>query len=66
MMRGKHKAGKWYVNDIKVIWYCRNCWQKGLAGISAKDGAIPVKDIAEIVQTTCHTDCKKPDIRWFI
>lgn len=60
----KNKRGKYVVKDIKVRWYCRNCRQKGLAGITVeKHITPPLADLFTIIQTTCHSRCNEPDIR---
>lgn len=56
--------GRWKVKELKVYWFCRNCLQKGIAGISMQPAMIPdVNDITQMIQTTCHTNCRKPDLR---
>lgn len=59
--------GKWIQKDLKVRWFCRNCHQKGLAGISIHrketKPEIFLNDVLQIIRVTCHTDCKEPDIR---
>lgn len=69
--------GKWKIKELQVRWFCRNCWQKGVAAITlhpaiatAMDKSPTIgyhsptpDDIVRIIQTTCHTDCSKPNIR---
>lgn len=62
----KKKTGKWIQHDLKVRWFCRNCHQKGLAGIAIHHntkGEAFLKDVLHIIRVTCHTDCHEPDIR---
>lgn len=60
----KKVTGKWLINETKIRWFCRNCWQRGLAGIGLQPAtSLSVSDIKRIIQTTCHTNCKEPDIR---
>ena len=64
--------GKWKIKELKVHWFCRNCWQRGTAGITLHPTSVddegfqtnPRLDIARIITTTCHTNCQKPDIRY--
>lgn len=56
--------GKYKTREIEVRWYCRNCRQRGLAGITVeKHVQPPMADLFTIVQTTCHSRCTDPDIR---
>lgn len=56
--------GRWKVKELKVHWYCRNCLQKGVAGITLQPTIVPPKnEISQMIQLTCHSKCKQPDIR---
>lgn len=64
----KQTKGKWKLAKLMVRWFCRNCHQKGLCEINAHGARVTydpptIADVKQIVQTTCHTDCKQPDIR---
>jgi hypothetical protein len=63
----KRKTGKWLQRDLKVRWFCVNCWQKGLAGISMHHKAMStdalLNDLIHIIRTTCHTNCHEPNIK---
>jgi hypothetical protein len=58
--------GRWKVKELKIRWFCRNCLEKGIAGITIQPSVKPTTEIdfLRIIQTTCHnTRCSKPDIR---
>jgi len=58
------KTGKWKVKELKVRWYCRNCHQKGTAGISVVGKFRPtLEELYKMIRVTCHTYCTEPDIR---
>ena len=64
--RTKRKSAKWILRKLRVRWFCRNCHQRGLCDINAKmvDNITPTTpEIVHIVEVTCHTDCRQPDIR---
>lgn len=66
MKRKKPSKGKYVIRELQVRWFCRMCLQKGCAGITMHkrtDYTPPINDILQIVQMTCHTGCKEPDIR---
>jgi len=62
----KTKTAKWKVKELKIRWFCRNCYQKGLAGVAmhSKSAVIPTREeLLKIVLTACHYLCSNPDIR---
>ena len=68
-MGTKSKGGKWIIKEFRIRWFCRNCLQHGIAGISIQpksgfNGFVSATDVVEMISTTCHTDCKQPDIRF--
>jgi hypothetical protein len=58
----KTKTAKWRVKELKIRWYCRNCYQKGLAGISST-GSPTREETLKMITVACHYLCGKPDIR---
>jgi len=77
-MGTKSKGGRWKVGEFTVRWFCRNCHQKGMAGITLHPklavnmqsaptiGYDPpsANDVVDIISRVCHTNCKQPDIRF--
>lgn len=52
------------MRELRIRWYCINCMQKGIAGITIKpEDWMLLEDLLKIIKTTCHTDCYEPDIR---
>ena len=54
--------------DFVIRWFCRNCWQKGIASIKmiplGDDFEMPTEeDIKLMVTISCHTNCSEPEIR---
>lgn len=56
--------------DFVIRWFCRNCWQKGIASLNmipldgVPDFEPPTEeDIKLMVTISCHTNCSEPEIR---
>lgn len=66
MSKRKPTKGKWKLREFKCRWFCRNCHQRGVAGIKLdKDMVPPIDEVLKIVKTVCHYKCDKPDIRLY-
>lgn len=57
--------------DIKIRWFCRECWQQGIAAVTVRLTTNVRPNKAELLRMAafCHVrkidggECLKPDIR---
>lgn len=58
------KNGKHVKKDLRIRWYCCNCWEAGITNVRMNVNDKPTRDeMYSIVRLTHHPKCTQPDIR---